>query len=282
MKRVTLPAFIFTIGIFILSQATDRCITIAILVKDKAHTLPLYLSCLEHQTWPKSKTYLYIRTNNNNDNSAEILRTWVEKVKDQYREIYFDDSDVVENITQYKQHEWNYTRFKVLGKIRQESINWAFERDSHYFVADCDNFIFPFALEKVAAVNLPIVAPLLNSYCAYSNFHAAIDANGYMLDAPLYLPLVNREIRGLIQVPVVHCTYFIHYDVLLDMSYDDDSFRFEYVIFSDNARKKGIPQYLDTRHVYGYVTFAENTTDLVAEPWFISFCLQLQHLKFKK
>lgn len=258
------------------AQATDRCITIAILVKDKAHTLPLYLSCIEYQTWPKSKTYLYIRTNNNNDNSANILRSWVEKVQDKYLGVFFDASDVTEDITQYKQHEWNCTRFKVLGRLRQESLNWAYERGSHYFVADCDNFIFPWTLENIVATNLPIVAPLLNSNCAYSNFHAAIDANGYLLDCPLYLPLVNRDIRGLIELPVVHCTYFVNYDVLHEMSYDDDSYRFEYVIFSDTARKKNIPQYLDTRKMYGYITFAENTIALINESWFINFCLEMQ------
>src|SRR5262249_21251959 len=55
-------------------------VTIAILAKDKAHTLPLYLTCLEKQTWPKEKTNLYIRTNNNNDNTVQILKEWVEKV----------------------------------------------------------------------------------------------------------------------------------------------------------------------------------------------------------
>lgn len=102
--------------------ADERPIAIAILVKDKAHTLPLYLACIEQQTWPKSKTFLYIRTNNNQDRSAEILRSWVERVRDQYAGVYFDDSDVTEEITQFKQHEWNCTRFKVLGRIRQESI----------------------------------------------------------------------------------------------------------------------------------------------------------------
>jgi hypothetical protein len=277
MKRIL---FLLLLNSFI--QATDRCITIAILVKDKAHTLPLYLSCLEQQTWPKSKTYLYIRTNNNNDNSVEILRNWIEKVKSEYKFIYFDDSDVPESITQYKQHEWNYTRFKVLGRIRQESINFAYAHKSHYFVVDCDNFIYPNTIEQAAAVNLPIVAPLLNSNCAYSNFHAAIDANGYMLDAPIYLPLVNREIKGLIEVPVVHCTYFVHYNVLPEMIYDDESCRYEYVIFSDCARKKGIPQYLDTRQTYGYITFAENSSDLLGEPWFSNFCQELQRRNFSK
>ena len=142
-------------------------------------------------------------------------------------------------------------------------------------MADCDNFILPHTIESLVTTNLPIIGPLLNSNCAYSNFHANIDANGYLLDSPFYLPLVNREIKGHVQVPVIHCTYFIRYEVLPEMSYDDESYRYEYVIFSDTARKKAIPQYLDTTDVFGYVTFAENSTDLVKEPWFLNFTMRL-------
>ena len=37
---------------------------------------------------------------------------------------------------------------------------------------------------------------------------------------------------------VVHCTYFINYNVLDKICYDDNSYRYEYVIFSDSLRKK--------------------------------------------
>jgi len=253
----------------------DRPVTIAILAKDKAHCLLTYLDGIYKQTFPKSKTYLYIRTNDNNDETAEILRAWVEKVKNQYLGIHFDDSDAPISVKEYTQHQWNCTRFKVLGKIRQDSLDWAYNHNSHYFVADCDNFIFPHTVETMLNTNLPIVAPLLHSNCAYSNFHADIDNNGYLKDSPFYLPLVNREIKGHVQVPVVHCTYFIRHEILPEMCYDDESYRYEYVIFSDNARKKEIPQYLDTTDVFGYVSFAENSTDLVCEPWFISFSTRL-------
>ena len=252
--------------------ADEHPITIAILAKDKAHCLPLYLSCIEQQTWPKNKTYLYIRTNNNNDNSAEILKLWVQSVKDKYLDIYFDDSNLETNIQQYHPHEWNYERLKIMGTLRQQSIEWAYQKGSHYFVADCDNFIFPHTIEIMASRNLSIVAPLLHSNCAYSNFHAAIDKNGYYQSSPFYLPLVNQEIKGIIQVPVVHCTYFIRYEILPEIVYDDESYRYEYVIFSDNARKKNIPQYLDTTDVFGYLTQAEDMKELAAEPWFIPFC----------
>ena len=260
---------------FFTTLISNEFVTITILAKDKSHCLPLYLFCIENQTYPKKLTNLYIRTNNNNDTTAQMLREWIKKVGQEYAHIYFDDSDVPQNIQQYKQHEWNYERFKVLGKIRQDSIQWAIDKNSHYFVVDCDNFIFPFTLESLFDANLPIVAPLLYSNNAYSNFHANIDANGYCWNSPLYLPILNREIKGLIQMPVVHCTYFIRKEILPLMTYDDNSYRYEYVIFSDNARKKNIPQYLDTREIYGYLTLAENTNELIKESWFLKFSTQL-------
>jgi SAM-dependent methyltransferase len=242
-------------------------VTIAILAKDKAHTLPLYLSCIEHQTWPAYKTYLYIRTNNNNDDTANILRTWIEKVRTRYASIYFDDTNVSEPVQKYEQHEWNVERFKVLGKIRQESVAWAQLHKSHYFVVDCDNFIKPNTLKTLVETNLSIVSPLLKTTTRYSNFHADVDECGYFKYSPLYDMLLEQKIKGLVEVPVVHCTYLIRYDLLDNILYDDGSNRYEYVIFSDTARKKSIYQFLDTRDIYGYLTFAKNESELLAEPW---------------
>jgi hypothetical protein len=244
-------------------------ITIAILAKDKAHTLPLFLSCIERQTWPSEKTHLYIRTNNNNDKTAAVLKEWLANVKERYASVHYDETDVPEQVQKYKQHEWNSERFKVLGKIRQDSIDWARAHDSHYFVADCDNFIQPHTLEELIKTGLPIVAPLLRAggTSLYSNYHAAIDENGYYKETPVYHQLLKQEIRGLVILPVVHCTYFIRNDVLDKVNYDDNTFRYEYVIFSDSARKNNIPQYLDTRDVYGRISFAESEKEFNQEPW---------------
>lgn len=246
-------------------------VTIAILAKDKAHTLPLYLKCIEKQTWPKERTNLYIRTNNNNDNTASILKEWVEKVGNQYAEVFFDDSDLNVPLQNYKQHEWNKTRFKALGKIRKDSIDWAYNHQSHYFVADCDNFIKEDTIQALYGTQLSIVAPFLLTKTLYSNYHAAVDKHGYFAETPFYKNILYQEVKGLIDVPVVHCTYFIGYEVLDEMSYDDNSNRYEYVIFSDNARKKKIPQYIDNREVYGYITFAETEEELNKEPWLENF-----------
>jgi Glycosyl transferase family 2 len=274
MKRMLslLVILAFTNG-----RSSERPVTIAILAKDKAHTLPTFLMGIENQTINKKNTYIYIRTNNNTDNTAQILKDWALRVENQYLGIYFDSSDVKERVQDYGQHEWNCTRFKVLGKIRQESMDWAYARGSHYFVVDCDNFILPNTLESLISVNLPIVAPLLYSNNAYSNYHSNVDGNGYHASCPYYLTILNREIKGLIELPVVHCTYLVRHEVLNQMSYDDESYRYEYVIFSDNARKKGIPQYLDTRQVYGNLTLCDTDEQLRQEPWFLEF-----HAKFFK
>ncbi|MFZ4098916.1 MAG: hypothetical protein ACOYKZ_01130 [Chlamydiia bacterium] len=256
------------------AAGSREMVTIAILAKDKAHTLPTYLECIEHQTWPKSQTYLYIRTNNNNDATAEILRTWVDRVHGQYPEIYFNDARVDLPVEKYGPHEWNTMRFQVLGQIRKDSLEWARQHKSNYFVADCDNFILPETLETLAATQLPMVAPLLRChrngpYCptAYSNYHAAVDQQGYYRDDPLYYSIWRQDVKGLIEVPVIHCTYFLRHDVLDKLSYDDGSGLHEYVIFSASARKQHIPQYLDNRKVYGYITFADKAEDFKVEPW---------------
>ncbi len=255
----------------------EKNITIVILAKDKEHVLDLYLACIEHQTWPASKTNLYIRTNNNNDNTVTILREWIRRVGDRYAKIYFDDTDTETPVQKYKQHEWNSERFRVLAKIRQDSVQWAYEQNSHYFVADCDNFIKPYTIEALMDAHLPIVAPFLvtcnppgsgiSSHRWYSNYHDNIDECGYLELCDSYYKILRQETKGLLPLPVVHCTYFIRYETLPEIAYNDGSNDYEYVIFSRNARKKKILQYLDNRKIYGYLTFTETKESFSQEPW---------------
>ncbi len=270
MKQLSLQIFLLSLCICSIYAYSTDFVTIAILAKDKEHTLPLYLQCIENQTWPAEKTYLYIRTNNNNDNTKQLLGNWIDKVGHRYAKIYFDDSDVDVPVQNFGQHEWNYTRFQVLGAIRQASVDWAYENNSHYFVADCDNFIIPETLESMMKINLPIVAPMLRCYSQkyYSNYHDIVDENGYYTPSVPYYQILDQSIKGIIDVAVVHCTYFIRHEVLNTVCYDDESARYEYVIFSDCARKHNIPQYIDNRIIYGYISFAENKEELLREKFF--------------
>ena len=58
-------------------------------------------------------------------------------------------------------------------------------------------------------------------------------------------------------MPLVHCTYLVRADVLIELTYEDATSRYEYVIFADSARKAGVVQYMDNRQIYGYITFGD-------------------------
>lgn len=236
-------------------------ILVAILAKQKEPALPLYLECIEALDYPKTSIVLYIRTNNNTDRTEQILREWVERVGHLYAAVEIDTSDVADRVEQFGEHEWNETRFRVLGRIRNISLRKTLEHGcDFYFVVDVDNFVRPATLLELVALDLPIVAPLLRSISPgqyYSNYHAEIDANGYYRQCDQYGWVLNRHVRGIIEMPLVHCTYLVRADVLIELTYEDGTSRYEYVIFADSARKAGVVQYLDNRQVYGYITFGD-------------------------
>jgi 2-polyprenyl-3-methyl-5-hydroxy-6-metoxy-1,4-benzoquinol methylase len=252
----------------------SKSIVFAILAKDKAHCLPIYLKCLELQTWPKAKTHIYIRTNNNNDNTKLILEEWVKKItaENQYQSVYINTEDIAARVQAYKPHEWNNLRFVALAKIRQDSVSYAIDRGAHYFTADCDNFIIPITVENLVKTGLPAIGPLLTDSNWQTNIHHRATATGYFdLTNPHDIKIVSLNYQGLILVDVIHCTYLYRNEILKDILYNDGSGRYEYTIVADGLRKKGISQYVDNRIDYGRLCDADTKDGLVAKKWYHCF-----------
>jgi len=249
----------------------DSYIVVAILAKDKEIVLPFYLQCIYNQSYDKKFIHLYIRTNDNNDDTNTLVTEFIEKYGNEYASVYFDNSSISEKIKQYSQHEWNAFRFKIIGKIRQDSIDYAVKLNAHYFVADCDNFIIPTTLESLFQnKDIGVLSPLLhtgynekdnfgNAYNNkdYSNFHYSVTENGYYNYHENYFCILNNVKIGLSRVGCVHCTYFIPYKYLHSVKYIDETDRHEYVVFSESLRKNNIPQYIDNTSKYGFLTFVE-------------------------
>jgi hypothetical protein len=255
----------------------DSYVVLAILAKDKESTLDFYLDCIYKQTYDKKYIHLYIRTNDNNDDTQNILLNFSNTYGNEYASVYYDDTDITDELKKYSNHEWNVLRFHILGKIRQESIQHAMILNAHYFVVDCDNFIIPSTLENMMKnKNMGIVSPLLkigytdtiinevykNSYkensVHYSNYHYNVDENGYYNSHPNYYSILNDNVKGLTKVCCVHCVYLIPNKYLSSVCYNDNSNRYEYVIFSHTMRRYSIPQYIDNTEKYGYLTFLED------------------------
>jgi hypothetical protein len=246
-----------------------------VLAKDKEHLLDHWLKTqLDEIDYPKNRIGLYIRTNDNKDNTEATLDDWIIKQRgaddcpdDTYPwfNIEFDNSSVDDSIKKYDTHEWNAHRFKLLGALRQEGIQYAIDQDyDFYYTCDVDNFVQPDTLKQLVSYNLPVVAPLIRyalgkeEHKPYANYHNIASNNGYYLDNFAYYRILNGEVRGLIKCDVVHCTYLINKETLKEINYVDGTDDYEYVIFSRTLREKGIVQYLDNTRLYGYLTLEED------------------------
>lgn len=244
-----------------------------ILAKDKAPVLPLYLECIENLDYPKGDMIVYIRTNNNNDNTGSILLDWYNKVEG-YKSIFLDDQDVFERVQDYRGHEWNDLRLNVIRRLRDDGLNECRKtKADFYFTVDCDNFVKPNTLSALVNANQPVIAPLLryaydpnekaeNPWANpwYSNFSNKVNEYGDVMDNPDYYGLLEREFPGLHKVELVHATYLVRRDIVDVISYQNGTMGWDYINFASNLRRAGIPQILDNREVYGCMTLAENET----------------------
>lgn len=250
-------------------ETGDRTVLLAILARNKAHVLPDFLSCIDELDYDKQKIAVYINTNNNQDNTAELLEEWIATKGLAYRDIIYENHQV-ETLAACAPHEWSAERFKVLGAIRNRSMNMAIATNSDfYFVVDCDNFIIPSTLRNLVSHDKPIIAPMLraipNEDDGYSNFFAAIDSAGYWGNSDEYFHILYWRKVGAFEVPVVHCTYLVQTRCIPELTYVDGTDDYEFVIFSRRARERGIGQFICNEEHFGYVLHPRDDISLQEE-----------------
>jgi glycosyltransferase involved in cell wall biosynthesis len=233
----------------------NKTVLVAILARNKAHVLDRFLKCIDNLDYNKKLMTVYIKTENNVDQTKEILQEWMVKHGTDYHSIIFDTNPIVD-IDPSKPHEWSPNRFKVLGAIRDKSLRKAKEcQCDYYFVVDCDNFIAPSTLKDLVKKDKPIIAPLLRSipepHDLYANFFYVTDERGYYKDHPSYYQILNRTSLGTFKVDLVHCTYLIKSEYFDKLSYLDETEDYEFIIFSRSARKHQVDQYICNEKEYG-------------------------------
>lgn len=252
------------------SSKETKKVLIAILAKNKGHMLPQYLECIDHLDYDKKLIVVYIRTNNNTDNTREILSDWAKLHRSHYHDIIFEDEDIPKELPPSNPHAWTIERWKLLAGIRNRSLEKAKEYQcDYYFVADCDNFILPHTLKYLVHKNKPIIAPMLRAMPqkndAYSNFFCDVDHKGYCKDDPDYRKILYCSLIGTFKVPLVHCTYLIKTECLDKLNYLDDTDEMEFVVISRLARKNGIDQYICNEREFGTLYHSDNAYMSLAE-----------------
>jgi Glycosyl transferase family 2 len=101
-------------------------VTIVSLIRNKAHTLPLFLTYLEGLEYPKERISLWFATDHNEDNSQEILEVWLKRVQYMYHSVHyqFDDSKKLRKGESNMTH-WPEERFNDLIQMKEEALNHA-------------------------------------------------------------------------------------------------------------------------------------------------------------
>ncbi|VDD77357.1 unnamed protein product [Mesocestoides corti] len=248
----------------------EPSVSIGILVRNKAHSLPYFLSHLEQLDYPKDRIHLYFRVDNTIDRSARILETWVDSVRGLYHSV---ELEIDERSSNPISPNWAQDHHKHLIKLRQKALERAYAFNADYFFnLDADVILLNKATLRrlVEASALPmqdyptpitVIAPMLNCTTSdvFSNFWGEMTAEGYYKRSADYFDLQRRQKSGIYPVAMVHTAVLVNLRHTKDkrLAFDPPPPGYkgptdDIIIFARNAQAQGIQFYLDNREFYGY------------------------------
>ena len=184
---------------------------IVILVRNKAHTLPYFLTLLDEQDYDKSRLSLYIKSDHNQDKSSEILKAWIDSRGSEYHHVKTDINDEV--YMDERPFEWDEKRFRRIIDLKEEALDYGRKIWADYLLfVDADVFLTNNQTfrEFTARPEMSVSAPLLKTLSSYSNFWAGMTENFYYNRTDEYFPILDRDKVGCFEVPMVHTCVFIN------------------------------------------------------------------------
>ncbi|TSK18109.1 Procollagen galactosyltransferase 1 [Bagarius yarrelli] len=168
----------------------------------------------------------------------------------------------------YGPKHWTELRYEHVMKLRQAALDTARRMWADYFLlVDCDNLLSnPDVLWKLMKENKTIVAPMMESRAAYSNFWCGMTSQGYYKRTPDYMPIRKRQRRGCFPVPMVHSTFLL--DLRKQASralgfyppHPDYTWAFDdIIVFAFSARMAGVQMYVCNGETFGHAPVPLNT-----------------------
>lgn len=248
------------------SELKEPRVFLAIIARNAAHLLPNWLGYIENLDYPKNRISVWIRSDHNEDNTSNILQEWGQNVKGLYHRVLVN---VTSTPTKYEDAsspgEWSDSRYRQMINLRQRALDVARKQWADYlFFVDCDNFIVnPKTLRLLMEEKKTVISPLIEVYggkAAYSNFWGGMDEEGYYARSDNYFPILQREIKGSFEVPMIHSTMLIdlrkttsdklrYNPPLASYAGEED----DILVFAHSARTAGIKLNLVNKEVYGYM-----------------------------
>ncbi|EFN88899.1 Glycosyltransferase 25 family member [Harpegnathos saltator] len=254
----------------------EPTVLITILVRNKAHTLPYFLSLMEQLDYPKERMCLWICSDNNVDNTIEILNKWINSEGKKYHclnvhlnatSMGFEDEKTIT--------DWSSRRFAHVINLREQALNYARQIWTDFiWMLDADVFLTNSStLRNLVLKGETVVAPLLKSDGMYSNFWAGMTAEYYYARTDQYEPILYREEIGCHNVPMIHSA------VLIDLRrYESDHLTYkaeklisydgpvdDIITFAIGANKSDVPLFVCNDEIYGFVMVPLEKDETIAE-----------------
>uniref|UniRef100_H9GNH6 procollagen galactosyltransferase n=1 Tax=Anolis carolinensis TaxID=28377 RepID=H9GNH6_ANOCA len=238
-------------------------VLVALLARNAAHSLPAALGCLERLRHPKDRTALWVATDHNVDNTTAVLREWLTNVKSMYHSVEWRPMELPRS---YPDEEgpkhWSNFRYEHVMKLRQAALQAARDMWADYILfVDSDNLLTnPDTLSLLIAENKTVVAPMLDSRAAYSNFWCGMTSQGYYKRTPAYIPVRKRDRKGCFAVPMVHSTFLINLqkeasqNLVFYPPHPDYTWAFDdIIVFAFACRQAEVQMYVCNKEVYGFL-----------------------------
>ncbi|XP_062870204.1 probable inactive glycosyltransferase 25 family member 3 [Trichomycterus rosablanca] len=245
------------------SEVQSPTLVIAIIARNTAHSLPYYLGALERLNYPKERISIWAATDHNIDNTTAILREWLTIMQQHYHYVEWRPMEKPTSFAgELGPKHWTNGRYEHVMKLKQAALNFAKKRWADYILfADTDNILTnPDTLNLLMAENKSVIAPMLDSQSAYSNYWCGITPQGYYRRTAEYFPTRNRHRTGCYPVPMVHST------MLLDLRkegtkklafhppHPDYSWPFDdIIVFAFSCRASEVQMYVCNKERYGYL-----------------------------
>ncbi|ERE89025.1 procollagen galactosyltransferase 1 [Cricetulus griseus] len=157
---------------------------------------------------------------------------------------------------------WSDSRYEHVMKLRQAALKSARDMWADYIMfVDSDNLITnPDTLSLLIAENKTVVAPMLDSRAAYSNFWCGMTSQGYYKRTPAYIPIRRRDRRGCFAVPMVHSTFLIDLrkaasrNLAFYPPHPDYTWSFDdIIVFAFSCKQAEVQMYVCNKEVYGFL-----------------------------
>uniref|UniRef100_A0A8C4F8U1 procollagen galactosyltransferase n=1 Tax=Dicentrarchus labrax TaxID=13489 RepID=A0A8C4F8U1_DICLA len=228
-------------------------VLLALVCRNSEHSLPYFLGTIERLNYPKDRMALWVATDHNKDNTTSILRDWLVKVQSLYHYVEWRPK---EEPSHYRDEDgpkqWTDLRYEHVMKLRQVALESAREMWADYFMV-------VYILFLLMKENKTIIAPMLESRAAYSNFWCGMTSQGYYKRTPAYIPIRKQVRKGCFAVPMVHSTFLI--DLRKEASrqlafhppHPEYSWAFDdIIVFAYSARMADVQMFLCNKETYGY------------------------------